>query len=40
MKKKIRKTTRKRERRGFLYRKKTPGGRKVIKRRRKLGRKI
>jgi ribosomal protein L34 len=40
MKLRIRKSSRKAERRGFRYRKKTAGGRKVIRRRRARGRKI
>ncbi|MGQ9590641.1 MAG: 50S ribosomal protein L34 [Planctomycetota bacterium] len=36
----IRKTSKKRERRGFRYRSKTRGGRAVIRRRRRLGRKM
>ncbi len=36
----IRKSTVKREKRGFRYRMKTRGGRAIVKRRRKLGRKM
>lgn len=40
MKLKIRKTSRKKSRRGFRYRSKTAGGRKIIRKRRRIGRKI
>jgi ribosomal protein L34 len=36
----IRKSTIKREKRGFRYRMKTPGGRNIIKGRRRIGRKL
>lgn len=36
----IRKTSIKREKRGFRYRMKTRGGRNIIKRRRRIGRKL
>jgi large subunit ribosomal protein L34 len=36
----IRKTNIKREKRGFRYRMKTRGGRNIIKRRRRIGRKL
>ena len=36
----IRKTGIKRQKRGFRYRMKTPGGRNIIRRRRRIGRKL